>query len=178
MKKETLGVATLAIATFGWIAAAAAQGPEGGRMRRPGGPGGQGFGPDGPGGPPIEMIAERLGLSDEQKAQWKSIHDKARETGEPLMKAAREAKDALDKALESENADPAAVGQAAIVMRNAHRNLEAHHKATMDAAKAILTPEQAAKLDEMEKHMRGGGFGPGGPGGQGRRKRPGGPGSE
>ncbi len=156
MKKQTLTVAMLAVATFGWIAAAAAQGPEGGHLRHrggPGGPGGQGIGPGGPGGPPLEMIAEHLGLSDEQKAQWKTIHEKARETGQPLMKAAGEAKEAFDKALEAENADAATVGQAAIAMRNARNQVEAHHKATMDAAKAILTPEQAAKFDEMQKHM-------------------------
>ena len=175
MKKQTLTVAMLAVATFGWIAAAAAQGPEGGHMRHagePGGPGGRGIGPGGPGsgGPPIEMIAEHLGLSDEQKAQWKTIHEKARETGEPLMKAAGEAKEAFDKALEAENADAATVGQAAIAMKNARKQVEAHHKATMDAAKAILTPEQAAKFDEMQKHMMRG-RGPGGPQGQGMRKR-------
>ena len=200
MKKHTFKVAVLAAASFGWISLAAAQGPEGGHMRHPGGPGGPGgpgFGPGpgdpgDPGGPPIEMIARHLGLSDEQKAQWKTIHEKARETGEPLMKAAGEAKDAFDKALNSESADANTIGQAAIAMRAAHQKVEAHHKATMDAAKAILTPEQLAKAEEMEK-QRGGdgpgrpGFGPGGPGGprgrgpqgdQGmpRRRGPGGPG--
>jgi Spy/CpxP family protein refolding chaperone len=160
MKKQTLTVATLAIATFGWISVAAAQGPGGGPMRHGGGPG---FGPGGPGGPPIERIAERLGLSDEQKAQWMAIHETARTTGEPLMKAAGAAKEAFDKALATDNADPAAIGQAAIAMKNARTQLEAHHKATMDAAKAILTPEQAAKFDEMQKNM--------GPQGQGMHKR-------
>ena len=171
MKKQTLTLTALAVATFGWISLAAAQGPQGGPMRRPGGPGGPGFGPGGPGGPggpPIEMIAEHLGLSDEQKAQWKAIHEKARETGEPLMKAAGVAKDAFDKALESENADPVSVGQAALAMRNAHRKVEAHQKATFAEAKAILTAEQLAKVEEMEKNMprRGSGgprFRPDGP---------------
>jgi len=165
MKKQTLTVATLAIATFGWISVAAAQGPGGPPMRHGGGPGGPGFGPGGPGGPPIDMIAERLGLSDEQKAQWKAIHETARTTGEPLMKAAGAAKEAFDKALEADNADPATIGQAAIAMKNARTQLEAHHKATMDAARAILTPEQAAKFDEMQKKM--------GPQGMRKRRGPG-----
>ncbi len=170
MKKQTLTVATLAIATFGWIAAAAAQGPGGGHMRHGGGHGGPGFGPGGKGAPPIEMIAERLGLSDEQKAQWKAIHEKAREAGQPLMKAAGASKEAFDKALEAKNADAATVGQAAIAMKAARSQVEAHHKATMDATKAILTPEQAAKFGEMQKHMMRG-PGPGAP--QGMRKRQG-----
>ena len=143
-------------------------------MRRPGGPGGPGFGPEGPGGPggpPIEMIAQHLGLSDEQKTQFKAIHEKGREAGEPLMKGAGEAKEAFDQALESENTDAAGVGQAAIAMRDAHRKVEAHQKAIFDSVKAILTPEQLAKMEEMETHRRQ--VGPGGPQGQGIRRRKG-----
>jgi protein CpxP len=177
-------VALLAAASFGWISLASAQGPEGGPIRRPGGPG---FGPGGPGGPggppmgpPMGMIAEHLGLTDDQKAQWKAIHELARETGEPLIKAAGAAKEAFDKALESENAEAGEVGKAAIAMRNAHRAVGAHHKATSDAVKAILTPEQLAKFEEMERRRGPGpnGFGPGGrqgghPGGpQGQGPRP------
>ena len=170
MKKQTLGIAMIVIGSLGWIASAAAQGP-GGHMGRPGGPGGPGFGPGGPGGPAVERIAERLGLSDEQKTQWKAIHDKAREEGEPLMKAAGQAKEAFDKAMEAENADAATVGQAAIAMKNARNQVEAHHKATLEAVKAILTPEQAAKFEEMQKRMMRG-PGPGGPEGmRGRQDR-------
>ncbi len=172
MKKQTLTLAALAVATFGWISVASAQGPRGGYMSRPDGPGEPGFGPGGPGGhdgPPIGMVARHLGLSDEQKEQWKAIHEKARETGEPLMKATREAKAAFDKALDAENADANTVGQAALAMREAHKKAEAHRKATFEAVKAILTPEQLAKVEEAEKHgpRRGKAFGPGGPGGAG-----------
>ena len=153
-------------------------------MRRPGGPGGPGFGqgvPGRPGGPGPGMIPEHLALTDEQKAQWKAIHERARETGEPLMKATGEAKEAFDTALNAENAEATAVGQAALAMRSAHQKVEAHHKATLAEVKAILTPEQLAKMEEMEKHARRpgpggfgqGGFGPGGPEGQGPRRRQG-----
>ena len=128
------------------------------------------------GGPPIEMVAEELGLSDDQRTQWKAIHEKARETGETLMKTAGAAKEAFDKALQAENADPMTVGQAAIAMHNAHQKVEAHHQATIEAVKATLTPEQLAKFEEREKHRPGGapsrgGFAPGGPQ---RRRGPGG----
>lgn len=181
MKKQTLTLTTIALATFGWVSLAAAQGPGGGHMRRgggPGGPGGPGFGPEGQGGPGrprIGMVAEHLGLSDQQKEQWKIIHEKARETGEPLMKAAGEAKQAFDKALEAENAQAAAVGQAALAMRAAHNKVEAHRKATQEAVKAILTPEQLAKMEEFEKSRRGPGghrgFGRGEGQGQGLKHR-------
>jgi Spy/CpxP family protein refolding chaperone len=125
------------------------------------------------------MVAEHLDLSDEQKAQWKAIHQKAREAGAPLAKAAGEARQAFDKALEAENADAATVGQAALAMKNAQKNVETHHKATFAEVKAILTPEQLAKVEEMEKRGRGrgpGGPGFGGPGGPGGFGGPGGPG--
>ncbi len=178
MKKQTLTLTALAVVTFGWISVASAQGPGGGHMRRPGGHGGQGFGAggaDGSQGPPVGMVARHLGLSDEQKEQWKALHEKARETGEPLMKAAQEAKQAFDKALDAENADANAVGQAALAMRGAHQKVEAHRKATFQSVKTILTPEQLAKIEEMEKQgpRRGRGFGPGEPGeGGGPEGRP------
>jgi protein CpxP len=172
MKKRTLTLAAFAIASLGWISTAAAQPPEGGRMRRPGGPGGPGFGPGESGGP--GRIAEQLGLTDEQKTQWKAIHEKERATAEPLMKAAMAAKEAFDKTLESDSADAASVGQAALAMRDAHRKLEAAHAATFEAVKAILTPEQLAKLEESQKHMRR--PGPDGPGEPGRPRRGPGPG--
>jgi Spy/CpxP family protein refolding chaperone len=170
MKKQTLTVATLAIATLGWISTAAAQGnPGGGRPRGPGGPG-FGRGADGPGGPPMGMLAERLGLSDEQKVQWKSIEESARTAAEPLMKAAGDARQAFEKALEADNTDPASIGQLAIAMKSARNQLEAQHKTTLDSLRAILTPEQAAKFDEMQKRMRRG-PGPDGPQGEGMRRR-------
>lgn len=183
MNARTIKIATIAIASLGWIASAAAQGP-GEHMRRPGpgGPGGPGFGPGGPGGPggpQMEMMAEHLGLSDEQKAQIKAIHEKTRETVEPLAKAAGDAHQAFDQALNAENADAATVGQAALAMRNADRRIEAQHKAAMESVKALLTPEQAAKFEEMQQHIRRPGpegFGPGGPKGAQRQRRPGGPG--
>ena len=111
-------------------------------------------------------IAEHLGLSDEQKAQWKAIHEKARVTGEPLMKAAGEARQSFDKALQTDNADATTVGQAALAMKAAQTNVEAHHKGIFAEVKAILTPEQLAKFEEAQSRVRRpgpGGFGPGGP---------------
>jgi Spy/CpxP family protein refolding chaperone len=59
-------------------------------------------------------------------------------------------------------------------MRNARRNMEVQHQATFEAVKAILTPEQLAKLEEMKTHLRRpgpGGHGHGGPQGEGTHKR-------
>jgi periplasmic protein CpxP/Spy len=172
MNKHAFRAAAVAAVSFGWIAIAGAQLPQGAPRRGPGGPG---FGPGGPGpeGAPIERITEHLGLSDEQREQWKALHEKARETGKPLMEAAHQAREAFEAALDAENAEPANVGRAALAMRAAGRKVEEHRKATFDAAKAILTPEQLAKLEEGGKRRlgpgEGAGFGPG------RPRRPGHP---
>lgn len=173
MKKQTFKLAIIAAASFGWISLAAAQGPEGpggGRGDR----GGPGMGPNGERGPRIGMIARHLGLTDEQKTQWKAIHEQEHTTAEPLRKAAGEARAAFHQAMESEAADAATLGQAALAMRNAQQALQAHQKATFERVKAILTPEQLAKVEEMEKRgpRRGGKrLGPGGPDGEGPRHR-------
>jgi periplasmic protein CpxP/Spy len=175
MKKQTLTLTALAVATFGWISVASAQGPGGGRMNRPGGPGFGRGGPESPEGPPIGMAARHLGLSDEQKAEWKAIHEKAGETGEPLMTAAHEARAAFEKALDAENSSASAVGEAAIAMRAAQKKVEAHRKATFESIKAILTPEQLEKIEEMEKQRPRRGPAPGGAGeprGPARKPRP------
>ena len=184
MNKQVLTLAVIATTSLGWIAQAAAQDPAGGPhghrrdlpMDHGFGPGGPG-GPNGPGGPPLGMIAQHLGLSEEQKTQLKAIHEKQMEATKPLMQTAGESAAAFEKALEADSPDPAALGQAAIAMRNARRQVEAAHQAGFEEIKALLTPEQRAKVEEMEKHRgeRGGdhGFGPGGHGRPGAH-RPGG----
>ena len=175
MKKQALVLAVIATTGLAWISPAAAQGPGSGPGdHRQGPPMGRGFGPGepgGPGGPPLDMMARHLGLSDEQKGLVKAIHERQMEAAKPLMKAAGETAEAFHAALEGDNSDPAAVGRAAIAMRNARRAVEGAHKAAFEEVKAILTPEQRAKVEEMEKrrseHGDGPGFGPGGPGGPG-----------
>ena len=176
MKKQLLTLAVIATTSLGFTSHAAAQGPDGAPPRhRQGGPGGPGVGPGGPGGPPFEMIAEHLGLSDEQKAQARAIFEKQMAATKPLMKAAGDAAAAFEKALETDTPDAAAIGQAAIAMRNARRDVQTAHQAGFAEIKAILTPEQLAKVEAMEK-QRGDhrpGFGPGGPGGQRHWRGPG-----
>src|SRR5262245_17631155 len=85
---------------------------------------------DGPGmGPPsIEMLAERLGLTDDQVAQIKALHEKNQEANKAVFDAARKAHQAFDKALNADAADAATVGQLAIAMRAADKKVEAIHK--------------------------------------------------
>jgi Spy/CpxP family protein refolding chaperone len=167
MTKRKITVGALALAALGFGFSAMAQGPE----RHGHGPGG----PDsGPGfGPPIERMAEQLGLSDPQKDQLEALRAKHQQSGKPLLAAARQARDTFEKALDAENADAAQVGRAALAMKAARDKVEAAHKAAFEEWKAVLTPEQLEKLESA----RGRGFGPGGRPGHGPRGR-GGPDGE
>jgi len=163
-KSLLMMVAAAAVAACPWAGLAQAQDP-------PAPPRGHEFGPGrpgGPGGPGIgPRFAEELGLSDEQKAQLEALRTKQRETLRPLMESARQAHDAFQTALDADNADAAAVGQAALAMKAADSKLRAAHKAAFEEMKAILTPEQAAKLDQVQAQHKGPG-----PGGVGRPPHP------
>jgi Spy/CpxP family protein refolding chaperone len=163
-KSLLMMVAAAAVAAWPWAGLAQAQDP-------PAPPHGHEFGPGrpgGPGGPGIgPRFAEELGLSDEQKAQLEALRTKQRETLRPLMESARQAHDAFQTALDAENADAAAIGQAALAMKAADNKLRAAHKAAFEEMKAILTPEQAAKLDQVQAQHKGPG-----PGGFGRPPHP------
>jgi Spy/CpxP family protein refolding chaperone len=151
-------VAAAAFAALPWVGVVHAQEPPGpphGREFGPGGPGGPGFGP---------RLAEELGLSEDQKAQLEALRGKQRETLRPLMESARQAHEAFQGALDADNADAAAIGQAALAMKAAEKKLRAAHDAAFEEMKAILTPDQAAKLEQARAQHPGPG-----PGGFGRR---------
>ena len=157
-------VAAAAVAAWPWAGLAQAQDP-------PAPPHGHEFGPGrpgGPGGPGIgPRFAEELGLSEDQKAQLEALRTKQRETLRPLTESARQAHDAFQAALDADNADAAAIGQAALAMKAAEKKLRAAHEAAFEEMKAILTPEQVAKMDQVRAQQKGPG-----PGGFGRRPHP------
>lgn len=107
--------------------------------------------PAGGGGPAqrLEMMRERLGLTDAQVEQLK-----------PILAAEREETMAKRKEL-GKDADRAAVREAMQAIREKYR----------PQIEAILTPEQREKVAAVRERGPGG---PGGPGGEG--KKPGKPG--
>jgi len=140
--KPTTGLALLcAIFTTGAAALAAAQGP------RHEGAHGPGFGP----GRGHGAALERLGLTEEQRAQVQALRESERETMRPLHEAAREAHEAFEQSLEAKTPDVAEIGKAALGMRDARRNLEAARAASLEKVKALLTPEQREQLEQLEE---------------------------
>ncbi|HEX6737840.1 MAG TPA: periplasmic heavy metal sensor [Vicinamibacteria bacterium] len=163
MLKRMGTVAVALLAAAGWVWAAQQDRPEGPGPGREGGPGFR-RGPD-----PME----RLGLSKEQRAKIDALREKERAASRPLFEAARAAHEAFREALDAADPDPQTVGGAALAMHAAEKKARAAREASFEAIKAVLTPEQREKLEEMRPGGPGfgaPGFGPG-PDGEGPRRR-------
>src|SRR5688500_14142901 len=101
------GGAMRGVATVAAMVLAAALAPVA-RAERPDGPThGRWVGPEG-------HMAERLGLTEEQRGQVEALRAKDREALRPLREAARQTHEAFREALEAPSPDVAAVGQAAL----------------------------------------------------------------
>lgn len=114
-------------------------------------------------------MVEFLGLTPEQREQWKTMREEHRKETEPLRAEGREVRDRLRATLDADKADAAAVGQAALAVKEHRDRMKASSEAFRARLRAQLTPEQAQKFDAFEAAR---GFGRGG---RGRGRGPGGP---
>ena len=137
-----------------------ADGPEGGQ--RPEGPR-RGFGPRdgfGPmmGGDPIvrmvsnPAVAEKLGLSDEQKAKLKELKGNG-EANRETQKKVREATMKQVELMKAEKIDESAVMAAIDEVFELRKAMAKEQAKRVIAVKSILTPEQVAKAHEEMKKM-------------------------
>ncbi len=129
----------------------------GGRGRGP--RGGPGFGPGMP-GPQVAAthpmmprgILPGLDLTDEQIEAIKRIHDTNQEAMQAAQKAVAEATKALHEAVLAGN--EADIQAAATDLGNAVGQCALLRAAIMASIKAVLTPEQQAKLEQLQSRMR------------------------
>lgn len=139
-------------------------GPMGG-MRGPGGPGMRG--PGGPGGPMgFGPGFRELDLTDDQKAQLKSIaelhHDEFRASGDK----ARAAHEGMQALMEADAIDEAAIRAKSAEIAAAEADVMILNAKVRHESLQVLTSEQQAKLKEMRDARPG----PGGPRGPRQRK--------
>lgn len=105
------------------------------------------------GGDPILRVvtnakfAEKLGLTDEQKAKLKEVAETAK-SGRERMKKAREAAEREAELLKAEKIDEAAVMKTIDEQYDLRREMAKEQAKRVIAVKSILTPEQIAKLRE------------------------------
>ena len=140
------GLVALALTIISVAGASAQWGPRG---QQGGGPGG-GFG--GPGGLPIR----ELNLTEEQKTKIRTIFESAMDGGEAVREQMRELQDQRRAIVASDvfNAEAArepATREAALSVAMNIKRME-----TENAIYNVLTPEQKAKLAELEKNRPAG----------------------
>jgi Spy/CpxP family protein refolding chaperone len=122
-----------------------------------------------------EGIARDLALSEAQQEKVREIMDEQRKEREALYDKISANRDALHQLLESGSADANAVGELVLQGRKLHEEGRALREAEQRAIRAILTPEQQRKFDQVLAQRRDRGPGRGPEGFQGRP--PGGPGT-
>ena len=124
------------------------------------------------------QFAEKLGLSDEQKAKLKDVADRAK-GGREGMKKVREATMRQVELMKADKVDEAAVMKAIDEVFELRKQMAKEQVKRVIEVKSILTPEQIAKAREEMRNTFGdrGNRGPhrGGRGGRGRGPRGGAP---
>ncbi len=129
---------------------------------------GPGRGPEGH----FQRMADQLGLSEEQQATWKSLHEQHRADIQPLMQEGRELHQRLKATTQAENPDPAAVGAATLALKQHRERMKAANEAFQGQLASTLTPDQKAKFDAFKASHKGGPRGHR-PGPGGHRHQPG-----
>ncbi|HEX6864298.1 MAG TPA: Spy/CpxP family protein refolding chaperone [Thermoanaerobaculia bacterium] len=113
------------------------------------------------GGPGAHMrhggigFAEELDLTDEQKEAAKQIHEEIWAKVEPIAKQHHQQFEEIHALLDAGNANATEIGQKAIAAHATLKQVEALHEEGMERFKALLTEEQKAKLETLEKEHSG-----------------------
>jgi Spy/CpxP family protein refolding chaperone len=95
-------------------------------------------------------LAEALGLSPEQQAKMKSIHEKHAAALKADREALRTQAQAFKATLKDAKADPAQLRQAFDQASGARFQMLLEARAMRQEMRAVLTPEQQAKADAMK----------------------------
>ena len=119
------------------------------------------FGGRGFGGRGFERIAEKLNLSDEQKAQVKTILEDSKTRVKPLMESMRESHKQAENLGTDGTFNEEQVNQIANAQAETSRQIFIEREKTKARIFAVLTPEQraeAAKMKDRFKERFKGGF--------------------
>jgi protein CpxP len=114
----------------------------------------------------MERMAEKLGLTAEQRSAAERLHEQAREQSRPYVEQLGEQRSSMRALMEAETFDEAAVRDLMSKKQAAKTELGVIHARTRFEFGKLLTPEQREKLAEMKRghHKHGHGHGHGGHG--------------
>jgi Spy/CpxP family protein refolding chaperone len=93
-----------------------------------------------------------LGLSDTQVSSLQQIQAAARKEMQPLRETIQQKAKALRDQSQAGSTDAAALGQLIIDLRSTRQQLEPIRMRAQDQAKAVLTPDQQAKLAGLQNN--------------------------
>jgi Spy/CpxP family protein refolding chaperone len=132
------------------------QGGPGGMGRWGMGPGGRGMGPGmrrrGPGGPPnLERLAQRLGLSDAQRARLEDIRDRQQRRDIQARADLAIARLDLRKAMKADKPELSAINSQIDKLARMRADLAKSRVASHLEARAVLTPEQQKQMKELRE---------------------------
>ena len=137
-----------AILIGGGVAVAREHGGHGTYMRH----GGPGEGMD----RHMEYVADKLDLTDEQRAAAKKLHEGVEDEVRGIFDQQRDIREAIDDMLDSANPDATALGQKMIEGHALRTRLQAIHESLQKQFKGLLNADQLKKFEQLESdHMRG-----------------------
>jgi len=118
---------------------------------------GPGWSPERPGAGPrhesteraLSILSEYLGLTADQETQIKTILAEHRKAVRDKLSEVPTLEDNLQQLLESQNPDPAAVGDIVIRIHTIRNEARDSWAATAETIKGVLNPDQVAKLDSL-----------------------------
>ena len=102
----------------------------------------------------MERLADKLDLSDAQRADFQRISDQSREQARPYVRQMIEQHKAMRKLMESDTFDEAAVRALAERGEAATTELAVIRARSAFEIRKILTPEQREKMAEKRRHHR------------------------
>ena len=97
-----------------------------------------------------EFIAQTLGLTDDQKAAAKKLHEELAARAEPLMTQHRQQREEIKALLDGGNPDAAEIGQKVIAAHATRQQLKALHEDFKTRFSALLNADQLEKLKKLE----------------------------
>jgi Spy/CpxP family protein refolding chaperone len=101
--------------------------------------------------PPTEMLAHRIGLTEDQLDQVESIRADFQASVEPLLEESHQFREALYEALRSENPSPAYVGDLVISTHVVGEDVGEIVRVFRSDFESILTVEQLERLKHFEE---------------------------
>jgi Spy/CpxP family protein refolding chaperone len=136
--------ALVPVVTFVAIASAAPQAGDEPRAVRRAGRAGRGG----------AALAEYLGLTEQQKASWRALHEQRREQMKPILEEGQALRKRLREAVEAPSPDPTAVGEATLALKAHRRKMQAEREAFQAKLEGLLDPAQREKLQAFEAARR------------------------